>query len=156
MERDKMNGLALIQLFDKAAAELKSPKLKWMHPDHPDWLLRFTRATGGRNPGGVHVATGEMYVGTFDRQGEFRWSYPMSRSPHQPILGKLLKTFLANPIEQAKISGQKYNFCCFCGLTLTNASSVYHGYGPICAGNWGLPWGDVPEKDDKYELGVTL
>jgi hypothetical protein len=29
--------------------------------------------------------------------------------------------------------------CSFCGLALTDEGSVFMGYGPICARNYGLP-----------------
>ncbi len=31
-----------------------------------------------------------------------------------------------------------------CGLDLTDERSTSAGYGPICAGKYGLPWGEVP------------
>lgn len=32
--------------------------------------------------------------------------------------------------------------CCYCNLPLDDARSKAVGYGPVCAGRWGLPWGD--------------
>jgi len=52
--------------------------------------------------------------------------------------------FAADPVAYSKMTGIKYSHCCFCGLELTNKSSVYHGYGPICADNWNLSWGALP------------
>jgi len=31
--------------------------------------------------------------------------------------------------------------CCFCGKELTTDASKSAGYGPVCAGKYGLPWG---------------
>jgi len=45
---------------------------------------------------------------------------------------------------EAAALGHQTHFCCFCGLQLTDegeGKSVEVGYGPICAGNNGLPWG---------------
>jgi hypothetical protein len=44
----------------------------------------------------------------------------------------------------AKQYGDATHNCCFCGLDLTDERSTSAGYGPICAGKYGLPWGEVP------------
>ncbi len=56
-----------------------------------------------------------------------------------------------DPAKITKINGIKYGHCCFCGQELTNPSSVHHGYGPICAENYGLPWGDTDDAGNKLE-----
>lgn len=45
--------------------------------------------------------------------------------------------------EKAAAFGKLYGVCVFCGLTLTNEASIEVGYGPVCAENYGLPWGHV-------------
>lgn len=49
------------------------------------------------------------------------------------------KTALAT---MAKEYGDATHNCCFCGLDLTDERSTSAGYGPICAGKYGLPWGE--------------
>jgi len=46
----------------------------------------------------------------------------------------------ADPARAAREYAALMGACSFCGLPLTDAGSVRVGYGPICAGNWGLPW----------------
>lgn len=53
----------------------------------------------------------------------------------------LVMDFCKNPTEAAKVYGQTYSFCMFCGTEITNPNSLRAGYGPICAGHYGLPWG---------------
>lgn len=53
----------------------------------------------------------------------------------------LLRDFAANPLGMALAHGKLTGHCCFCGLQLTDDRSVQQGYGPVCAKNWGLPWG---------------
>lgn len=48
-------------------------------------------------------------------------------------------------IKELSVHGQKFGYCCFCNRDLMNASSIFHGYGPICAEKFGLPWGDTGE-----------
>ena len=37
--------------------------------------------------------------------------------------------------------GRSVHKCCFCNTTLTDPRSEMAGYGPTCAGRYGLPWG---------------
>lgn len=52
-----------------------------------------------------------------------------------------------NLAEKLAATGRKVGWCCFCSLPLTNKISLFHGYGPICAGNYGLPWEGAPEEE---------
>lgn len=53
-----------------------------------------------------------------------------------------LHEMAAHPLETAILYGKKFKSCCFCGISLTDPRSLVVGYGPICAGNYGLPWGE--------------
>lgn len=55
-------------------------------------------------------------------------------------LYKQIRRILADPVAEAIVSGKLTNRCMFCSLELKNEFSVDHGYGPICAENYGLPW----------------
>lgn len=59
-----------------------------------------------------------------------------------PAVQGVVASFGENPVAIARAHGLATGSCCFCGLTLTDARSVAVGYGPICAGHYGLPWGD--------------
>jgi hypothetical protein len=59
----------------------------------------------------------------------------------------------------ARVFGKDTGRCCFCGLMLENPESVGHGYGPICADKYGLPWGDgsgtsalIAQKEAEVEI----
>lgn len=45
---------------------------------------------------------------------------------------------------------QETGNCSFCHRELTDAPSVFAGYGPVCAAKRGLPWGEVaaPELEE--------
>lgn len=45
--------------------------------------------------------------------------------------------------EQAAEFGALYGTCVFCARTLTDERSITVGYGPTCADNNSLPWGEV-------------
>lgn len=42
----------------------------------------------------------------------------------------------------ARSMGRTSSRCCFCGHPLTDDRSINVGYGPTCATNWNLPWGE--------------
>jgi hypothetical protein len=77
---------------------------------------------------------------------KIKWN--MSKNPQFSDIATLIRRILANPIEETKLQGQKFGNCCFCGLELTNKSSLIAGYGPICAEKWGLPWGIKEEEEN--------
>jgi len=54
-----------------------------------------------------------------------------------------IQEFESDALASAVEYGRKLSSCCFCGLTLSDPPSVRAGYGPICARNWGLPWGSA-------------
>lgn len=54
----------------------------------------------------------------------------------------ILHEMAAHPRETVILHGKKYKSCCFCGISLTDPRSIVMGYGPICAENYGLPWGE--------------
>lgn len=67
-----------------------------------------------------------------------------------------LHQMAAHPLETAILYGKKYKSCCFCGIGLTDARSIVVGYGPICAGNYGLPWGEKDPEVTVDELEALM
>ena len=51
-----------------------------------------------------------------------------------------LEAFMEQPISESALHGKEYGRCCFCNRELDNEGSIFHGYGPVCAEKWGLPW----------------
>jgi hypothetical protein len=58
----------------------------------------------------------------------------------------LLLSLAADPAQVARAYGRATGQCCFCAKDLTTAESVTVGYGPVCAANFGLPWGEEVES----------
>lgn len=67
---------------------------------------------------------------------------------------ELLKEIEADPVQAAILSGKLTSCCSFCSRPLTDERSVKHGYGPICADNWGLPWD--AERDGSTKIAEQL
>lgn len=53
----------------------------------------------------------------------------------------ILTMYLKDPAVYAKHYGDAECKCMFCNRPLSNPESILHGYGPICAENFSLPWG---------------
>jgi len=95
---------------------------------------------------------GRKWLGRVTKAGVFEPARDTS-----PVIGEALKAFAADPAGVAAAHGQVTHACCFCNKTLTDPRSRTVGYGPDCAGNFGLPWGAVDDtlnlSDD--EMGIN-
>lgn len=62
-----------------------------------------------------------------------------------------IRTLATDPEGAAREYGRKTGHCCFCYLPLEDARSLLMGYGPICAKNYHLAWGERPveERDEE-------
>lgn len=56
---------------------------------------------------------------------------------------KLIALLCRDPQTVCAAYGHREICCSFCGRELTDERSVTVGYGPICAGYYGLPWGET-------------
>jgi hypothetical protein len=86
----------------------------------------------------VGAAGSRVYAGRFTN-GLF---YASREVPSN--IAALLSEIMANPLQRAIEVGRTTGNCCFCARDLTDERSTSVGYGPICAGHYGLPWG-APE-----------
>jgi len=82
----------------------------------------------------VHSAqgTGNKYACVWDATEKFVYARGMIR--------RLSKRTIVTA-EQAKAFGDMTERCCFCSTKIDTPESTAVGYGPICAGKHGLPWG---------------
>ena len=138
----------LIALFAKAKEHLKFPKIRCVIEGTKYCCYLGVHTDVGR----IKIKddnTNTLCVTINPVDQSFRWK--LSITNREKLA---LKHFFDSEdlVRKLAVQGQEYNHCCFCGLELTNTSSVYHGYGPICAGHYGLPWGDKEET----KLSVSL
>lgn len=89
-----------------------------------------------------------QYGGRIDTEGKI-WLVRM-RCSKTSVLNQILD-FDSDPQGKASVSGRLTGSCCFCGRPLETKESVGVGYGPICADNYGLPWGSTEEYDAAKE-----
>lgn len=134
----------VVQMINRAAKSLLDPTIKiWAENEMEISIKRNKRDTSEHSLYGKYPS----WFGNIKQTISGYVYYPSRGTSEAPIV-RALTELAKNPEEFCKLLGQKYEICCFCSLTLTNASSRHYGYGPICAGNWGLPWGDVPLPEE--------
>lgn len=124
------------ELFDTAINNgLKRPKIKLQ--DKEGNKINFSLAPKtGKNPDNVYLKIGDVYCGRVTPEGQFIKTKDCPESVEE-----FLAQFSNDPARVAAEYGHLTGNCCFCSLELTDARSVRVGYGPICAGKYGLPWG---------------
>ena len=128
-------------MIDKASETLQYPKLNFQMDDGQ--RVRLSRAGEQSNsPGAINITDGKpfgenAFFGRIDLDGNVRPARAMT-----PEVLDFLVAFDADPAASATAYGRRTGNCCFCHRELTDGRSVAMGYGPICAGHYGLPWGD--------------
>ena len=147
------DGTKLRDLFIKAASNLKFPALKIKLPEDSRINIHFYRASSlSKTPSFILITNGKHWperslYGSINLKGEGQITKAL-----RPEIKTIIRKIAANPVETAKLSGIEFSHCCFCGLELTNKISLYHGYGPICAAKWGLPWEGKEEETKEAKL----
>lgn len=144
---------SIIEMFDFASTKIKYPNVTIPITQYEK--LKFHRMSAtSRAPGNITVTDGGKFpdhklYGEISHSGKFLWNAIIIRRDRW-VVPAIVKT-IDNFTELAAISGKETGFCCYCGLGLTNKHSLAVGYGPICAANYGLPWGEdgkVTELED--------
>jgi len=144
----EMTGL--LALFDRAAEHLRNPAVVLGVPGMESTTLRITRAgQSAAQPGTLNVLD-NVRIG---RNGRRRWYGRVTRagvfemSPGAaPAMTERLQDLARDPVRVASEHGRLTGNCCFCNRSLEDERSTSVGYGPICAGHYGLPWGDRPAE----------
>ena len=118
----------IFTLFNRAAETLRYPAINLTSKDGRK--IRVYRATKGY----IAIKVDGEYVGKLVSADAQIILY--SAKELLPEIDALL----SNPISESALQGKEYGRCCFCSRELDNEGSIQHGYGPICAEKWGLPW----------------
>jgi len=137
----QVNILGVFSLFEQAIANrLKYPKIRLQTRTGAPVVL--SRAGDkSKYTGQVMITDGRpygsnVYYGRVGMDGVFYRS-----AVDSPAVVELLERLACDPAEVAGEYGRLTGQCCFCGLPLTDARSTAVGYGPVCAGKFGLSWG---------------
>lgn len=134
----------LMDLFDKAKASgLKKPGLALKTVNGAD-LKVYVAGPSSKVAGSLQLTDGKgfggVYYGSVTPEGEFK-PYKGLTDQVKDDLTSILTELSTNPAVGAAKYGKLTGKCMFCKLPLDDEKSTAVGYGPVCAKNWGLPWG---------------
>jgi hypothetical protein len=79
-------------------------------------------------------------TGAFHRDGQLTIT---PQKDFTEIIGELLQALALDPKGTLSLHRPEDASCCFCGRELTTPESQTVGYGPVCAADRGLPWGEI-------------
>ena len=135
----KLDGV--FALFEYAINHrLKWPKIRLQARDGQ--LVVLKRAgEKSRYPGQIMVTDdrpfgSNLYFGRIDRAGVMNRTAVATEA-----VIELLRRLSADAAGTAAEYGRLTGHCCFCWAPLCDERSTAEGYGPVCAKNFGLPWG---------------
>ena len=131
----------VLAFMQAAKANLKYPKVAFTTDD--DQAVQLSVAGDkARAPGSVNITDGgpweeNEYFGKINTNGvaDLRDSCPDS-------VRQLIDDLNADAVGVIGERGRRSGSCCCCGKELTHEDSVAVGYGPTCASNFGLPYGN--------------
>lgn len=128
-------------LFDTAARRLKRVKIKTQ--DATGQAVVFNRAgPNSKYAGQIMITDGQpfgqnKFFGRIDTTGEFF----ATRAATQTVC-EAVEEFSNDPAGAASRYGRLTGGCSFCNHSLKDERSIAVGYGPVCARNFGLKWGN--------------
>jgi hypothetical protein len=136
----------VVEMIATASAKLKFPAILLANAEVG--TIRVSVAgPASREPGSLNVTSSDKgadgrrkWFGRVTKAGVFEPGNRLSADEAQAV-GKTLVAFAEDPEGVAAAYGHKTGACCFCGIALTDGRSLAAGYGPVCAGNFGLAWG---------------
>ena len=141
-----IDASAIIALFAMASNHIKYPAIDFY--TERTGVVQFKRVNSGANEGCVNITNGLRYqdperqfYGRVQTDGTLKLGWGMSDSAI--AIRDLIDAFAKNPSGVVAAHGKSKGACVICGNALTDDRSTAAGYGPTCAKNWGLPWGQT-------------
>lgn len=131
----------IFALFNRAATHMRYPAMH-MRTKNGD-KVRIYLATKGY----IAIKLNGEYIGKLPAAYKDIILYDSPLFNHNALMREL-EAFMEHPISESSLHGKEYGRCCFCNRELDDEGSIFHGYGPICAEKWGLPWLPVMTASD--------
>jgi len=141
----------ILVMFRLAGAHgLKKPKVRLMSKGGTYVQLNFY-------PGEKDEKVVDVYIDGWQGHGHRKFAgwihkdrlVPYSKDRMTEDVRNVIQDLALDPIGTAKAMAGKLGVCMYCGQRLSDDRSKKAGYGPICAGNWGLPWGDSEKTNHR-------
>lgn len=134
----------VVTMFNHAKQHLKYPKIELQDEEGNRVVLKMAGQTA-KAPGTINVTDGGAFgqgwwFGRVTADGKFEQN---SKAPvdRVALVSKLLRALSKDPAGVAGAHGHLTASCCFCNTHIETDESLAVGYGPVCAKNFGLPWG---------------
>jgi hypothetical protein len=129
---------AICTLFNSVMRSLKRPEIRIVSDFEAGEVIRIYPAKpSSRNAGSLYIKLRYDYIGMIKPDGTLF----LKNDEHQDRIVAAIRKYEQNPSGCAKEYARLTDRCCFCDLQLTDETSVFWGYGKICAKRWQLPYG---------------
>jgi len=141
---EAINLQGLFPLFDRAkGAQKRLPQLRLLTKAGDPVRIQVC-GDRSRYPGDLRVTDGGPYGDSlyFGRIAQDGGGFRRGKDCTDDVV-ELLLWSQDHLDEAASQHGLATGTCSFCGKELSTKESRSVGYGPICAGKWGLPWGAI-------------
>lgn len=148
--------VGVIELFERAKRNLKFPKI-WLSFNGGRPLRLSLAGERSKHTGSVQITDGGGYhdgiwYGRVAPDGSATFSRSVEDTDRNALIN-VLRHLAEHPAEVASQYGKLTGNCCFCHRELSDERSTEVGYGPICAQNYGLPWGTKDEPAPLQQRG---
>ena len=131
----EFDALPIAQFLQAAKDRgLKWPKARFLGPNSQGEIVLSLAGARSQTPGAVNVFYGGEWTGRITPEGHVH-----GRLRGEMGLLEVLAAVAINPAKVAQEYGRMTCKCSFCNLPLKDEGSTEVGYGPVCAGKWGLP-----------------
>jgi hypothetical protein len=145
MQVGDMHGV--MALFTKAKEHLKHPKIVLQTKGGQKVALALA-GPQSKHHGSVVVTDGAGYpfnkfFDVVSPEGLWGPSKSLQAQDIKDDLTHILSQLAKCPAAVASHYGALTGNCCFCNTKLTDPKTTSVGYGPTCAKQWGLPWGQA-------------
>jgi hypothetical protein len=145
-EAAPVNLANVLAIFKNGLEHKARPRIAFNTTDERGLRLYYSPPNARRIDPRIYVTDGsrsdkpQSYYGYVDMSGMYHPSFYAT-----PEVMKFLTTLDKWPSAVTGFYGRLTKRCIYCRIQLTDERSLAVGYGPVCAENHGLPWGEVPE-----------
>ena len=149
---------AVMELFDAAGATLTRTKIHLITDDGREVVVRSNRRKTESNDvlyvhnHGADFNNRDAHFGHINK-ATTAWNFTPATDGEVRRVMTLLRD---NPLQTVMDMGRKSGRCCFCSLPLTDFRSTAHGYGPICAGHYSLPYSKATAQVIEGEIEAKV
>lgn len=143
----RIHTQAIVKLMQTAKLHIEYPKVRLQSDDITIQLS--VAGPHAKMPNSINITDSKafevgQFYGRIKPDGELMLVHMATNL--DTLIKHELKLFAEQPTQYAKLYSNVTGNCMFCCRELTDPQSVAVGYGPVCAGNFGLPHGEVEKE----------